>query len=40
MLQLERNLHETMPLGAEEMQYYIDVQVSKGLRPLRNTDGM
>lgn len=32
MLQLERNLHEAMPIGPEEMQkFYIDIQLKKGL---------
>jgi hypothetical protein len=34
ILQLERNLHETLPLGLEERQsFYIDIQVRKGLLP-------
>lgn len=32
MLQLERNLHETLPIGPEEQQlFYIQKQVEKGL---------
>jgi hypothetical protein len=34
MLQLERNLHETLPIGPEERQsFYIQKQVDKGLNP-------
>ena len=34
MLQLERNLHETLPIGPEEGQrFYIQIQVNKGLAP-------
>ncbi len=34
MLQLERNLHETLPIGPEEGQsFYIQKQIEKGLRP-------
>ena len=34
MLQLERSLHETLPLGSEEGQsFYIKIQLEKGLRP-------
>jgi hypothetical protein len=34
MLQLERNLHETLPIGPEEGQlFYIQKQVNKGLKP-------
>ena len=32
--QLERNLHETLPIGREEAQkFYIQKQIDKGLRP-------
>jgi hypothetical protein len=34
MLQLERNLHETLPFGPEEGQlFYIKKQMEKGLSP-------
>ena len=34
MLQLERNLHETLPMGPEEgQQFYIQKQIEKGLTP-------
>lgn len=34
MLQLERNLHETLPIGPEEAQkFYIQKQIEKGLNP-------
>jgi RHS repeat-associated protein len=34
MLQLERNIHETLPIGPEEAQnFYIQKQVQKGLNP-------
>ena len=34
MLQLERNLHETLPIGSEEGQkFYIQMQINKGLAP-------
>ena len=34
MLQLERNLHETLPIGPEEAQkFYIQKQIEKGLKP-------
>ena len=34
MLELERNLHETLPIGPEEGQkFYIQIQINKGLRP-------
>jgi hypothetical protein len=34
MLQLERSLHENLPIGPEEGQsFYIDVQVEQGLAP-------
>jgi hypothetical protein len=34
MLQLERSLHENLPIGPEEGQsFYIDMQVEKGLMP-------
>jgi RHS repeat-associated protein len=34
MLQLERNLHETLPIGPEEaQQFYILKQIEKGLKP-------
>lgn len=34
MLKLERNLHETLPLGPEERQsFYIQKQVDKGPKP-------
>lgn len=34
MLSLERQLHETLPLGPEERQaFYIRIQVQKGLLP-------
>jgi hypothetical protein len=34
MLQLERNLHETLPIGPEEgQQFYILLQIEKGLKP-------
>jgi hypothetical protein len=34
MLSLERQLHETLPLGPEERQlFYIQKQVQKGLKP-------
>lgn len=34
MLQLERNLHETLPIGREEAQkFYIQKQIEKGLKP-------
>ena len=34
MLQLERQLHETLPIGPEERQlFYIQKQLNKGLRP-------
>jgi hypothetical protein len=34
MLQLERNLHETLPIGPEEAQKcYINIQIQKGLKP-------
>ena len=34
MLRLERQLHETLPLGPEELQlYYIQKQIANGLRP-------
>ena len=34
MLQLERSLHETLPLGLEERQlFYIQKQVNKGYLP-------
>jgi hypothetical protein len=34
MLELERNLHENLPIGPEEGQtFYIWIQVAKGLRP-------
>jgi hypothetical protein len=34
MLELERNLHETLPIGPEEGQkFYIQKQINKGLRP-------
>ena len=35
MLGLERNLHETLPIGPEEGQsIYIQIQIDKGLTPL------
>ena len=34
MLRLERNLHETLPIGSEEAQkFYIRMQIEKGLKP-------
>lgn len=34
MLQLERNLHETLPIGPEEgQQFYVQKQIEKGLTP-------
>ncbi len=34
MLRLERQLHETLPIGPEEQQlFYIQKQVEKGLKP-------
>jgi hypothetical protein len=34
MLQLERNLHQTLPIGPEEAQkFYIQKQIEKGLKP-------
>lgn len=34
MLKLERDLHETLPIGPEEGQkFYIKKQVAKGLKP-------
>jgi hypothetical protein len=34
MLALERNLHETLPIGPEEGQsFYIQKQLARGLRP-------
>jgi len=34
MLELERSLHETMPIGPEEGQgFYVDIQVGKGYSP-------
>lgn len=34
MLKLERDLHETLPIGPEEMQkFYIQIQTSLGLTP-------
>ena len=34
MLQLERNLHSTLPIGPEEgQQFYIQQQIDQGLRP-------
>ena len=34
MLQLERNLHETLPIGPEEAQkFYIQKQIEKELKP-------
>jgi len=34
MLRLERNLHETLPIGSEERQmFYIQKQIEKGLTP-------
>jgi hypothetical protein len=34
MLKLERNLHETLPIGPEELQkFYIQIQTDKGLLP-------
>jgi hypothetical protein len=34
MLSLERQLHETLPIGPEERQlFYIQKQVQKGLKP-------
>lgn len=34
MLRLERQLHETLPIGPEERQlFYIQKQIEKGLRP-------
>src|SRR5580704_884887 len=34
MLSLERNLHETLPIGPEERQmFYIQMQIEKGLQP-------
>ena len=34
MLQLERSLHETLPIGLEEGQsVYVDIQVENGLEP-------
>ncbi len=34
MLRLERQLHETLPIGPEEGQtFYIQKQIQKGLKP-------
>jgi hypothetical protein len=34
MLRLERNLHETLPIGPEEGQsFYIQKQIERGLKP-------
>jgi RHS repeat-associated protein len=34
MLKLERNLHETLPIGPEEVQqFYIEKQIDQGLKP-------
>ena len=34
MLKLERNIHETLPIGPEEAQkFYIQIQIDRGLMP-------